>query len=114
MKKHNSNNKKISNNTIQKQLIHFIDTTENSNKEALKDIDSRLYDLIFAYSGNLDYGSLQVLEGCLKKNLDHLLHIKEAIAKEFINKNYLLNPGLKDQVEKILNQNYQTKRASLN
>jgi hypothetical protein len=87
--------------TIQESLIKAVDRAEDVNKDALKDIDSRLYQMVFAYSGAMDYGSMQILESIVLKTLNHIAWTKKQIAETYVKKDLENNPELNKQVQII-------------
>ena len=87
--------------TLQYELISKIDSTELASRECLKDLDQRLWAIVMAYSGNMDYGSLQILEELLLNSLKHVRDTKGKIAHTFVEKDMKIHPELKQVVEML-------------
>ena len=93
--------KHIIHKTLQAELVKKVDATELASRDCLKDLDQRLFHIIIAYLGSMDYGSLQILEGMLLHALTHCRETKGKIAGVFVEKDMEMNPGLKNFMEMV-------------
>lgn len=100
----NKKSKIVYNNTMQSKLIKKVDITEKASRIALDDLDKRIFDIIFAYSGSLDYGSLQIVETILLKHSKHLSMAKRQIAELYVRKDMENHPEMKQQVEQMMSK----------
>jgi hypothetical protein len=78
--------------TVQDKLVKDYSSMEKTSRDSMKDIDSRLFSMVFAYSQSMDYASLQMLESVLRRATDHIVQAKTSIAVAFVQKDIEMNP----------------------